>query len=799
MVNALLKRPRPRKYWIRLFWTVILLITLVLLVFASVLYAFIRHTAVALQQEANRKVLNQVVYNLDYLNETLQSLTLASYRDRNVITLLKSEKLDDFQLYNRLYALDALVNANRFLDSVWVYNASSGCTYSSTTALPVSCAASDGGVPAADPRNLIAGAIDSQQAMPMLKLLPIDSASPTSGSGLFAYMMYDSLSGYKPGHSLLMLAVRADWVLDNIKKINEAGGSRIGDVFVIDDRGRTYSPSGESVDPALVRPIVARLGETADRAGFFTVRAGGDKYFVTASRAEESGWTSVSVQRHSDVYGDIDRIARFTFLSLLGFVLLGALASGFVANRLYRPVDRLVRILPREGMGEDERDELKFAERAYLRMSARLSDLQSDRDQTRRLLDTYNIQRLLTESRALKREEAETLLADAGLKAVPSGADSARTQAGEPLYAVVVLKIDDHDSFLRARSEQERRLCLFAITNIAEEIIGDRFPSRAADMRSDHAAVLIRLGDDAAEEQESLWSSLLKPVQAAVLGYYALSMTAAVSDSFTDIRAASRYYDQASSRALRRLTLGKGAIITASAQATEDGPEPPGEFWKLPYELQKNLADAVRSGDRHGLTEGLRSVRTRYADLPPQMLDHAVLRLLALVDQALYERPGGRPPSLSLNAYLRDALEQETLDDLFGLLGRLAEEIAEESDESRGGRKNRYLIDMIKDMTRLHYKDPGYSLQAVADAMKMSAAYLGRCFREQEGISVADWIVEVRLSHAIDLLERTDDSVSDIMRETGFVSESTFFKWFKKKTGMTPKDYRLHALKQANR
>ena len=78
----------------------------------------------------------------------------------------------------------------------------------------------------------------------------------------------------------------------------------------------------------------------------------------------------------------------------------------------------------------------------------------------------------------------------------------------------------------------------------------------------------------------------------------------------------------------------------------------------------------------------------------------------------------------------------------------------------------------------------------IAAASGFSPNYLSRKFREATGIGVHDYLVFIRLRNAAFELVSTDDSVTDIALRSGF-SDSNYFKdAFKKKYGITPREYR---------
>ena len=78
----------------------------------------------------------------------------------------------------------------------------------------------------------------------------------------------------------------------------------------------------------------------------------------------------------------------------------------------------------------------------------------------------------------------------------------------------------------------------------------------------------------------------------------------------------------------------------------------------------------------------------------------------------------------------------------------------------------------------------------MARAVGFSPNYLSRKFRAAAGIGLHEYIVFVRLQHAAQELVSTSDSITTIALRCGF-SDSNYFKdSFKKKYGITPRNYR---------
>lgn len=88
-----------------------------------------------------------------------------------------------------------------------------------------------------------------------------------------------------------------------------------------------------------------------------------------------------------------------------------------------------------------------------------------------------------------------------------------------------------------------------------------------------------------------------------------------------------------------------------------------------------------------------------------------------------------------------------------------------------------------------HYAEP-VTAADIAAAAGFSPNYLSRKFREAAGIGLHEYLVLTRLQHAALELVSTKDSITNIAFRCGF-SDSNYFKdAFRKRYGVTPREYR---------
>lgn len=80
--------------------------------------------------------------------------------------------------------------------------------------------------------------------------------------------------------------------------------------------------------------------------------------------------------------------------------------------------------------------------------------------------------------------------------------------------------------------------------------------------------------------------------------------------------------------------------------------------------------------------------------------------------------------------------------------------------------------------------------EAIAGHVHLNPAYLSRLFRRETGLSLTEYMVELRMRKAQQELTETDAKISDIALGVGYCNFSHFAKQFKKATGLTPQEFR---------
>ncbi|PWT75467.1 MAG: AraC family transcriptional regulator [Bacteroidetes bacterium] len=105
----------------------------------------------------------------------------------------------------------------------------------------------------------------------------------------------------------------------------------------------------------------------------------------------------------------------------------------------------------------------------------------------------------------------------------------------------------------------------------------------------------------------------------------------------------------------------------------------------------------------------------------------------------------------------------------------------------------------LKEIIQDHI-DTSLSLKEISKDLEISPSYLSREFSKYfEDLSFGDYIRKRRIEKAIQLMESSAYSLTEIAYLTGFSDQSHFTRIFKKNTGQNPSEYRKNIRKSKSR
>ena len=104
-----------------------------------------------------------------------------------------------------------------------------------------------------------------------------------------------------------------------------------------------------------------------------------------------------------------------------------------------------------------------------------------------------------------------------------------------------------------------------------------------------------------------------------------------------------------------------------------------------------------------------------------------------------------------------------------------------------------YAVDSVIDRVQIyiqHNYQKDLTQDFIASLFYLNRSYLSTLFRQKTGMKFIDYLNEVRIEKAMEMLSGTNRRMYQISKAVGYDNPKYFFRIFKKKTGMTPDQYR---------
>lgn len=111
------------------------------------------------------------------------------------------------------------------------------------------------------------------------------------------------------------------------------------------------------------------------------------------------------------------------------------------------------------------------------------------------------------------------------------------------------------------------------------------------------------------------------------------------------------------------------------------------------------------------------------------------------------------------------------------------------------GSKTDKIVEAAKEYVRENYGEK-LTLATIASKIGISQGYLSSVFKKQTGGNLNDYINQMKIEKAKELLEKHEYMMYEISDMLGFENPYYFSKVFKKLTGITPSEYEMHRAAQ---
>ena len=345
-------------------------------------------------------------------------------------------------------------------------------------------------------------------------------------------------------------------------------------------------------------------------------------------------------------------------------------------------------------------------------------------------------------------------------------------------YTLLILQIEDYDKFIDAYEEKGIYNMKFCLQNIFEEIFSEKFGIVGLINQDDTITFLLEVSQVLGvwDVIQASFKSFCENVGIFISwNFFCLGTQQKVSlEKIPELNNDMQKYVQ------EGFFYPSNSCVTLEQVRSEHSEkihfqQPESGKWKKALKTGENLSELYR--ELVGNLWNCNMAEYMYAAM------WVGITVTQSADNVLQEE-------IDTNGLLRKLSRCGKVQEIDSLFESLFSQFYKQQENSeKSGVADR--LDAIKDYVAIHYTDPNLTLKTLGDEFGISPNYLGRLFKKDFGISVQEYISEVRLENVLRELKETEDSAKDIAERNGFISSSNYFyTYFKKKIGVTPQMYR---------
>ncbi|MGI8384299.1 helix-turn-helix transcriptional regulator [Robertmurraya sp. P23] len=333
----------------------------------------------------------------------------------------------------------------------------------------------------------------------------------------------------------------------------------------------------------------------------------------------------------------------------------------------------------------------------------------------------------------------------------------------------------------------DKNLFLLAINNMVEEFVPKEERLIPIVLNDEMQATIFILNKND-EEAERRIIKYYENIQAAVKKSLNMVISVGISPEYDSLIDSKKAVDLAKESLHYRVNVGPESIIFYNDIASMLNEA---SISKFPVELLNELLNAIRSGDEEDVMRIVDLLVEEIFRLNKNPISLGVTLIRVINELVQLGQLLGAESKIfenikklyqtAINAYYPEKIKEMLIHDLIKPV------IISTHDKTERGFKS--LSDKIAYIVQTEF-DQEISLEIIAERLHYNPNYLSNVFKKEHGENFVDYLMNYRLQMAQTWLKETDLAVKDIAERLQYRNSQNFIRFFKKKLGITPGDYR---------
>ncbi|TVY08909.1 AraC family transcriptional regulator [Paenibacillus cremeus] len=491
-------------------------------------------------------------------------------------------------------------------------------------------------------------------------------------------------------------------------------------------------------------------------------------------------WVYLSAAPLTAITSPVIFLSKLIVFISLGGLVLALLFSWLASNRLYTPVDRLVQMLSgstRGALRTGSKDEFELIEKHWLELNRESETLKDKVEQQMPLVrEGFMLQLVQGYLFSYHERDIRERLKHYG-----------REVDGRSFVAMMI-QLHGLSALEGRFSTGDEELVSFAAANIIDEMTKVRLDgAEVVNFHDMRIGVLILVPEDVAPQRlRSDLRELSEELIQVIRRILKLSVTVSFSPMTSQIKQIPYLFEESRQALSYRDMPEEGQIIDLELLDKTDSQRK----FHYPFPLEKEIVHAIRMGSED---EAAALIEQFLGELTQEgraelVVRQGMLQLLGSVLNAMMHS-GMNPVHMFAGANLFDELSvQKGPDDMLRWFrNRIVRSFVQELISKQDFHLKQMVEQVVLYLNEKYMTD--LSLESCADQYGTSPYTLSRAFKQITGINFIDYLTNIRMATAKELLKESELKITEVAEKVGY-QQSYFNRIFKKYEGVTPSQYR---------
>lgn len=768
-------------FYKKMFFYIAILVLIIILTLSFVFYFNFENVGLKMQYEANKNILSEISYSATYLNDTARNTAAYIYSNTDYSVLRYGRYTSSEDAYRLITGLEALVTQSGNVQSIYIYNKEINTLYStwwrfySTTDDFI-----DSDIVDTIKNNKIPGR-EIFTSTPLLRKVPVDfNNSPNKTyMNVLTYIMADySLEGNEI-LSAIIINLSSQYLDGLINTLNTKGALTGGDTIIINNSGYIIASSNSSTAFSVQnkKAHIRKILSSKDKTGYFIDNVDGKKVVVTYVASDVLDWKFVNITPYNQIFKDINIMRTNLYIFCVAIVIFGFLLSYFLARYLYHPINMMlgkVQQLSEVKIERSKKNELDFLTDIFTETLEKTRNMQSDNYESYIIKRTDFLRKLLVDE-SINIYQLEEVFREYKINLNICGC-----------FLLCNFSIDHFSSFSQNLGIEDQKLFRFAVCNVAGELAQRYFKNECFELDDKNIMLLMEADETNTDTRKKNVLDIIKEIQEWSHANLNISLSAAVYTDPVQLMDISDSYKFTLQLSKYRLVYGYKSLLLPDVIFRLKS-----NAFEHPITLEQKLDEALNNGKLEDTVEVYNRIIEYLSDYSYETINSYVLYLSYLIIKKFndLEAKGYEKVTFDSNRYISEIIALETLDEINARVVNLFKVITDTIAQKRFRKKNS-IVEKVRSIIENEYMDRCLCQDAVANRLHISRDYLGKMFREAYSKSFADYLTEVRLQKAVEYMENSRMSITEILSEIGWENKNYFYTTFKLKYGVTTSQFR---------